>query len=260
MAELVSRREFGRGRWGGRWLEALTDLRGAVPSQLIRGRALARADRVGDLRIEPGVVSARIQDERPHPYTAAVTVPVLNDATWDRLADALAAQAAHIAALLAGEAPTAIDAETLIPGPGQLRTVCTCEDRDRQPCRHTAALCYRAAAAFDEDPFGLLLLRGRTRPQVLSALRDRRGAVRFGTTAPGLLARDAYRTVPGPLPRAEPPPPHPVASSLLTPSLAQPPAASGLTGSELAELAAHAARRARELMGAGILGSPPPPP
>jgi uncharacterized Zn finger protein len=256
MAELASHREFGRGRWGARWLEALADLPGAVPAQLIRGRALVRANRVGDLRIEPGVVNARIQDERPLAYPAAVTLPVLDDATWNRLTDMLATQAAHLASLLAAEAPV-IDLAPLMPGPGQLRTVCTCEDRDRQPCRHTAALCYRTATAFDEDPFGLLLLRGRTKPQVLTALRDRRGAVSFDPATPGRLARDAYRTSPGPLPSATPPH-RPTGSGPLTPSLAHPPTASGLTESELAELAAHAARRARELLGDDFHDSPPP--
>lgn len=259
MDDPASRRRIGRGRWSARWLEALADLPGAVPGQLIRGRALAQAGRVCDLHVEPGVISAHIQDERPLPYPAAVTVPVLDAAAWERVSHALAAQAAHLAALLAGGVPAAIGAEPVLPGPGQLRTVCTCEDRDQQPCRHTAALCYQAAIAFDEDPFVLLLLRGRTKSQVLTALRENRKPTGSMPTAPGRLARDAYRTVPGPLPHADQPP-RPPDSDILVPSLPEPPAASGLKRAELTELADRAARRARELLTVqSHVRSPEPP-
>lgn len=275
MDEPARHREYGRGRWSGGWLDALAELPGAAPGQLIRGRAYAREGRVSELHIEPGIISALVQDDRPRPYPVALTVPVLDDVAWDRFIGALAARAEYLAALLDGEPPAVIGAErTLLPGPGRLRTVCTCLERDRQPCRHTAATCYQTAAVFDEDPFALLLLRGRSRPQVLAALRERRGLSPSVSpspsmpTAPGRLARDAYRTVPGPLPSCQPPPASPSAPA---PALhaddpgptghdgprpgrvsaeppAEPPAASGLSRSELTQLAERAARLARELL------------
>jgi uncharacterized Zn finger protein len=246
MDELISHREFGRTRWSGGWLDALAELPGTTPGRLIRGRAYAREGRVNDLHIEPGIISARIQGSRPRPYTAALTVPVLDAAAWDRLLAALAGQARHLGALLGGELPAGIGAEqVLLPGPGQLRTVCTCPDRDEQPCKHAAAACYQCAPLFDEDPFALLLLRGRSRLQVLAALREQRGPTRPAALQ-GRLARDAYHATPGPLPSPEPPPPRPCDSD--RPMFAEPPAACGISAAELAELAAGATRLAWELL------------
>lgn len=254
MNERVSHREYGRGLWSGGWLDALAEMPGAAAGDLIRGRAYAREGRVGELHIEPGVISARVQDDdRPRPYPVALAVPALRDSTWERFIDAVSVQAGHLAALLDGEPPHGIGAErTLLPGPGELRTVCTCPQRDRQPCRHTAAACYETAAVFDADPFALLLLRGRSKPQVLVALRERRGPAQPTLMAPGRLASEAYRAVLRPLSALPPPPPgldasDPAALSI-SPAIADPPAASGLTGVELTYLAQRAARAAWDLL------------
>lgn len=254
MDERADHREYGRRRWSGGWLDALAELPGAAAGDLIRGRAYAREGRVGELHIEPGIVSARVQDDdRSWPYPVVLTVPVLPDNAWERFIDVVFAQAGRLAALLDGEPPPGIGAErTLLPGPGELRTVCTCAQRGRQPCRHTAAACYETAALFDADPFALLLLRGRSKPQVLAALRERRGPTQLAHTAPGRLATDAYRAVPRPLPVLPPLPPGPEAfepaAPPIDPAIADPPAASGLTGRELTRLARRAARVAWDLL------------
>jgi uncharacterized Zn finger protein len=254
MDELASHREYGRGRWSGGWLDALAELPGTAPGDLIRGRAYAREGRVGELHVEPGVVSAWVQDDdRPRPYPVAITVPVLSDAVWDRFIVAVSARAGHLAALLDGEPPAGIGAErTLLPGPGDLRTVCTCPQRDRQPCRHTTAACYETAAVFDADPFALLLLRGRSKARVIAELRERRGTAQPAATAPGRLASDAYRAVLRPLPVLPPLPPDPdvpdPATGSTGPVIADPPAASGLTAAELTHLARRAARAAWDLL------------
>jgi len=254
MSEFSSHREYGRGRWSVGWLDALAELPGAAAGDLIRGRAYAREGRVGELHIEPGIVSARVQDDdRPRPYPVVLTVPVLPDAAWDRFIDVVCAQAGHLAALLDGEPPPGVGAErSLLPGPGELRAVCTCPQRDRQPCRHTAAASYETAAAFDADPFALLLLRGRSKPQVRAALRERRGPAQPAVTVPGRLATDAYRAVAGPLPALPPLPPTPdlpdPGAPFPGPAIADPPVASGLTGAELTYLAQRAARAAWHLL------------
>jgi uncharacterized Zn finger protein len=103
-----------------------------------------------------------------------VTVAMFDDAVWSRLFDAMAAELGHLAALLDGELPTGIGAEQeLPPGPGELETDCSCPDLV-DPCKHAAAVCYVTADVLDADPFALLLLRGRTKVEVLGALRDRR--------------------------------------------------------------------------------------
>ena len=56
----------------------------------------------------------------------------------------------------------------LLPGPADLETACEC-DAWAQPCVHALALLYQLAWHLDGDPYALLLLRGRTREQLLDA-------------------------------------------------------------------------------------------
>lgn len=245
--------EFGRRRLSSAWLDALAELPGTAAGQLIRGRAYARAGQVSELYVDPGNISALIHGGAVRPYTATLTVPVLDDAAWDRLLAELADRAAHLAALFDGELPTGSGAlRNLLPGRGELRTDCTCPGRADQPCRHAAAACYEAATVFDDDPFALLLLRGRSKPLVLTALRALRGPTL--PDPPGVLATVAYRTTPGPLPglptpQSRPGDPDP-AAPLRAEAPAEPPAASGISATQLAVLAEGAARLARELLGA----------
>jgi uncharacterized Zn finger protein len=55
-----------------------------------------------------------------------------------------------------------------------LRTSCSCPDWG-DPCKHVAATHYVLGDALDRDPFLLFELRGRTKDQVLDALRAARG-------------------------------------------------------------------------------------
>lgn len=250
MTDAVDQHTYGRGRWAAGWLDVFAALPGAAAMDMIRGRAYAREGRVEQLRIEPGIVSALVRDdERAQPYPVVLTVPVLNDAAWNRLLDALGTEAGHSAALLDGQPPADGEiANAALPSPGELRAVCTCPQRDRQPCRHSAGLCYEAAAAIDADPFVLLLLRGRAKEHVLSALREHRDPAAPSFTSEGRLATAAYRTAPAPLPPVAPLPPgtrHPEVPATPIPD---PPAVSGLTAAELTELAQRAARAARSLL------------
>lgn len=140
----------------------------------------------------------------------------------------------------------------LLPGPGELEPRCSCPDFGH-PCKHAAALCYQTARLLDEDPFVLLLLRGRGERDVLDAL-SRRNAARAARAAqeqepaplPGVPARDALapRSLP-PLPAPLPPPPHPE----------QPPVYPGAPGGPdpfaLDQLATDAAARAHALLTTG---------
>jgi len=185
---------------------------------------------------------------------------MLTDAEWDRLLDAVAARAAHTAALLDGELPPEVVADAaaagvdLLPGAGEIGPRCSCPDW-ADPCKHAAAVVYLVAQALDADPFALLQLRGRSREEVLAGLRRRRvGPSARPHTTPvdasqvdaGVPARDAYCPDGGrPPPPAVPlPPRRPGAPA---PLAVDPPPGSGLRRVDLADLAADAARRAWEL-------------
>jgi uncharacterized Zn finger protein len=167
--------------WGTRWIEALEQISRDYQKRLARGRTYARTGRVHDLLVEPGRVHAQVTGSSRTPYRVDIRLAVLDDGDWRAAVAAMAGRAAFAAALLAGEMPHAIDeafssARGLFPAPGDdLATDCSCPDW-ANPCKHVAATHYVIGEALDRDPFLLFELRGRTREQVLAALRGLRGA------------------------------------------------------------------------------------
>ena len=169
--------------WGKRWIEALERISADYSSRLARGRTYARAGRVHDLSIAPGLVGARVTGSRRSPYRVSLRIAVLSPAAWDAAVVAMGEQAVFAAELLAGRMPNEIDeafraaGASLFPAAaGDLETDCSCPDW-ANPCKHVAATHYVLGEAFDKDPFLLFELRGRGRDDVLAALRRLRGAV-----------------------------------------------------------------------------------
>ncbi|SFN12361.1 Uncharacterized conserved protein, contains Zn finger domain [Streptomyces sp. cf124] len=250
---------FAESWWGNAWVAALEE--GALDAaRLARGRAYADKGHVDAITVTPGLVLAYVHGSRPRPYRVQLRLRTLDDAEWDRFLDAAAEQPGHIAALLdkelphtlAGSGPAPDRGVRLLPGPRELEPRCSCPDFGH-PCKHAAALCYQTARLLDEDPFVLLLLRGRGERELLDAL-SRRNAARAARAAqeqepaplPGVRAGDALapRTLP-PLPAPAPPPPHPE----------QPPVYPGAPGGPdpfaLDQLATDAAARAHALLTTG---------
>jgi uncharacterized Zn finger protein len=164
--------------WAGRWLRALTQW--IDPTRLSRGRAYARAGQVVDLTVQPGLVLATVQGTRPEPYRVQAEIKVFGEAEWERVLDTMALQAIYAAQLLNGEMPHDITdlfstvGVSLFPTlTGDLTTECSCPDW-ANPCKHIAAVYYLLGERLDEDPFLLFTMRGRTKDQIVAALRARR--------------------------------------------------------------------------------------
>ncbi|WP_406010392.1 SWF or SNF family helicase [Streptomyces sp. NBC_00637] len=185
---------FARTWWGRAWLAALED--GAMDGgQVKAGRRLARAGAVGAVSVRPGRVTAVVQDRDHTRHRADVLLDTLSDDQWDRLVDLAVERAGHVAALLDREMPPDLveDAESagigLLPGLGELEARCDCGAWDH--CGHTAAVCYLVARLLDQDPFVLLLLRGRAEQDLLSDLQARGSAARPEVEPPGTEGVDA---------------------------------------------------------------------
>ncbi|MFF3615700.1 SWF or SNF family helicase [Streptomyces sp. NPDC002580] len=171
-------RGFARTWWGRAWLTALEDA--ALDSESVKaGRRLARAGAVGAVSVRPGRVTAVVRDRDGTAHRADVLLQELSGERWDRFLDVAVERAGHVAALLDRDMPPHLveDAETagveLLPGLGDLDAECDCGAWDH--CGHTAALCYQVARLLDEDPFVLLLMRGRGERTLLDALQERGG-------------------------------------------------------------------------------------
>ncbi|WP_037677901.1 SWF or SNF family helicase [Streptomyces griseus] len=194
-------RGFAETWWGRAWLKALEE--GALDGQQVKtGRRLARAGAVGAVSVRPGRITAVVQDPDRSTHRADVLLDELSDAQWERFLDMASQRAGHVAALLDREMPPHLveDAAAagidLLPGMGDMEPECGCGAWDH--CGHTAALCYQVARLLDQDPFVLLLMRGRGERTVLDDLQA------LGTRTPpeapvpadaeGVDAAEAYAT------------------------------------------------------------------
>ena len=164
--------------WSRRWIGVLESF--SMGTRLTRGRIYARQGQVISIEVEPGVVHAKVQGSQPRPYTVKIQLKPLEQEQWERVTDAMAAQALFAAKLLAGEMPQNIEEAfsavklSLFPTSARdLVTSCSCPDW-ANPCKHSAAVYYLLAERFDEDPFLIFKLRGRDKDEIIQGLRERR--------------------------------------------------------------------------------------
>lgn len=170
---------FAKNWWATRWIKALEQLLDS--GRLSRGRSYARQGQVIAIEeTKQGSIVAKVQGSRPRPYKISISVTPLTDRQWEAVLDALAEQAVFTVQLLAGEMPDEIERVFAAAGVSlfpdrkdQLHTDCSCPDW-ANPCKHVAAVHYILGEQFDEDPFLLFRLRGRTQEQVIAGLRARR--------------------------------------------------------------------------------------
>ncbi|MFK4225949.1 SWF or SNF family helicase [Streptomyces sp. NPDC019890] len=251
-------RGFAQTWWGQAWLKALEDT-ALDGEQLKRGRRQAREGAVGAVSVRPGRITAVVRDRDGTAQRSDVLLQELSEAEWDGFLDMAVDRAGHIAALLDREMPphlvedAAATGVELLPGIGDLEPECTCGAWDH--CPHTAALCYQMARLLDQDPFVLLLMRGRSEHHLLDELQIR-SVARATATAPksepartpeGVRADEAFaaRDILPPLPAPPPLPDEPG----LPPALdTEAPPAPGLDAAALEFLAADAAARAHRML------------
>ncbi|WP_405604394.1 SWF or SNF family helicase [Streptomyces sp. NBC_01410] len=251
-------RGFATSWWGQAWLKALEDT-ALDGQQLKKGRRHAREGAVGAVSVRPGRITAVVRDGDGTAQRSDVLLQELTGAEWDGFLDMAVDRAGHIAALLDREMPphlvedAAAAGVELLPGIGDLEPECTCGAWDH--CPHTAALCYQMARLLDQDPFVLLLMRGRGERRLLDELQIR-SAARASAAAPereaerrpagvradeAFAARDIVPALPAPPPLPEEPG--------LPPALdTETPPGPGLDVAALEFLAADAAVRALRML------------
>jgi uncharacterized Zn finger protein len=174
------RRAFAESWWGKEWITALEET-SMDSGRLSRGRTYARGGHVADITVSPGKITAKVHGSQPRPYKSTVYIRAFSDSEWEKLLDAVAAKAVHLAALLDRDMPQGLanDAAeagvSLLPRANELEPECSCPDWG-YPCKHAAALCYQVSRILDQDPFVLLLMRGRDEPAIMEELHRRNAA------------------------------------------------------------------------------------
>lgn len=173
----TKRGSFGDTWWSKRWISVLDSF--GWSNRLQRGRTYARKGQVVDMEIEEGEVISHVQGTRRKPYQVKIEMKQISDKNWEKVSDAMAEQAIFAAKLLAGDMPEDIEDAfkaarvSLFPAKSDLKTDCSCPDW-ANPCKHIAAVYYLLGERFDEDPFLIFLLRGRSKEELMETLRGRR--------------------------------------------------------------------------------------
>ena len=164
--------------WVQRWVELLNTYR--FKKRLERGRRYAREGNILSLEFKGAKVVALVQGTANEPYKLSIWMDAFSDEDWSYVIDTLSEKAIYSAQLLAGEMPADIEAVFTASGLSlfpftlaDVRSKCNCPD-PKNPCKHIAAVYYQLGDFFREDPFVLFQLRGRTKAQILEALRQKR--------------------------------------------------------------------------------------
>ncbi|MFY1110670.1 MAG: SWIM zinc finger family protein [Methanosarcinaceae archaeon] len=168
------RGKFGENWWARRWIEVLESFN--IGARLTRGKSYARKGQVLSIKIETGLVRAKVQGSSSTPYSVTIKIRTLTGSEWDLLAKKLAQKPIFAAKLLAGEMPEELESVFMEAGLSlfpekidDLDTDCSCPDWS-VPCKHIAAVYYLMAEEFDRYPFLLFKLRGVDMDDFMSVL------------------------------------------------------------------------------------------
>ena len=183
----------GREWWVERWLELLNSYR--FKKRLERGRNYAREGNVLSIEFTERQVFAKVQGSEAEPYQVALSLEPFpdenreriikimsqkpfTDEDWECIIQTMSKKAIYTAQLLAGEMPANIEEVFTANGLSlfpytlsDVRSRCSCPDK-ANPCKHIAAVYYQLGDRFSEDPFVIFQLRGRTKEEILEALRS----------------------------------------------------------------------------------------
>ncbi|NUO81339.1 SWIM zinc finger family protein [candidate division KSB1 bacterium] len=178
---------IGKTWWSKRWIGVLESF--SMGARLGRGRSYARRGQVMAIDVQEGLITAKVQGSQRTPYKVKIALRPLSQKDWNKVTEAMAEQAIFVAKLLAGEMPQNIEEAfeaakvPLFPKLSrELETDCSCPDW-ANPCKHIAAVYYLLAEQFDDDPFLIFKLRGKSKEQLINELREKRAGAFEETTA-----------------------------------------------------------------------------
>jgi uncharacterized Zn finger protein len=162
--------------WAQRWIDVLESF--GFARRLARARTYAREGNVLSIEFKNAKVIAKVQGTAPEPYKVTLSLDLFSDEQWSYVVESMSQRAVFSAKLLAGEMPQAI--EEVFTGNGlslfpftkfDIHSRCSCPD-PANPCKHIGAVYYLLGDRFSEDPFVLFQLRGRSKEQIIEALRQ----------------------------------------------------------------------------------------
>lgn len=160
----------------GSWLQLIEEAVGSRPMQ--EGLLAARDGAVRSLSVEAGVMSGPVQADAASSLAVRITMPVIDEAGWTKLIEAMSCEAIWAAKLLEGEVPTGLEdlfrgcGLPLIPEQKHLET--TVEKGSRRDGWRVAALGWIVAERLYRDPLCILGVRGMERATLIERLGHHR--------------------------------------------------------------------------------------
>lgn len=161
--------------WVEKWLELLDSYH--FKKRLERARNYSREGNVLNIEFKQSQLLAEVQGTEKEPYRVTLALDAFSDEDWGYVIVTMSEKALLAAQLLIGEMPVEIEQVFIKNGlslfPFNLSDVksrCSCPDK-ANPCKHVGAVYYQLADRFSEDPFIIFQLRGRSKEQILEALR-----------------------------------------------------------------------------------------
>lgn len=164
------------------WTEALIAYTESIATakQISAARSYVKAGKVLEMRVNPGVVEAKVQGRRKAPYLVRLYSPLPEAERIEAIMHDLREKAIYGALLLSGEMPTAVrdvflrNGVALMPDDYEKKQLlCSCPEPE-SICKHILAVLYVIIGAFDRDPFLLLRMRGLKKEELLAGLTKRR--------------------------------------------------------------------------------------
>ena len=155
-----------------RWMAVLEKVVGS--QQRLSGLKYAQSGQTITCELSAGGVFGSVQGRAPQPYKTRWRIPALAADQWQRIFDAMAAEAVYSARLLAREVPEELESLMeslqlrLVPLAGDIVLECSC--RSTVPCKHAATLGYLVAQRLSTDPLAAFELRGMPADRVLESL------------------------------------------------------------------------------------------
>lgn len=172
----------GREWWAQRWIDVLEGF--GWRRRLERARIYVREGKVLSFEFQGPRVIAQVQGTAPDPYDVLLSLDPFDDEQWGYVIEKMSQRAIFAAKLLAGEMPQNIEEAFTAGGLSlfpfskfDIQSECSCPD-PVNPCKHIGAVYYLLGDYFSQDPFILFQLRGRTKQQIVEALRQMRSASR----------------------------------------------------------------------------------
>ncbi len=191
--------------WAQQWIDVLESF-GWV-RRLARARVYAREGNVLEIEFKGPKVFARVQGTAPEPYKVTLSLDSFSDEQWSYVVESMAQRAIFSAKLLAGEMPQNINEVFTANGLSlfpftkfDIHSKCSCPD-PANPCKHIGAVYYLLGDRFSEDPFVLFQLRGRTKDQIIEALRKIRSTADETTDEVSTTGDNETELIAQPLPQ-----------------------------------------------------------